>query len=247
MKLIIFISYLVCDILTRILERWCKTPITQKTFSFWSVMRLCLLFVFLMLDNVIRTRTSKADKLEYVALYEQALKVPFLSSEDGEDVTLKGISKNNSDYYYDDVAVMHYYLGEEDVETKKEKGRTFVKSLKNKDWIEVENFTLLQLGYKLFDGYDDERIDYETYRNYIKPQYNENGLRYVNDFPYAEDLRAPIKFWDCKGVIEGKYVDTAVKLYYEGIRGHLNIVDHGDEILVMCRDDHGWIEVDRIN
>lgn len=132
MKLIIFISYLVCDILTRILERWCKTPITQKTFSFWSVMRLCLLFVFLMLDNVIRTRTSKADKLEYVALYEQALKVPFLSSEDGEDVTLKGISKNNSDYYYDDVAVMHYYLGEEDVETKKEKGRTFVKSLKKK-------------------------------------------------------------------------------------------------------------------
>ena len=247
-------------IITIPLQKWWKSPATQKTFGFWHVTRLRLwivcLFCLVMVSQD-RYRKEKRHSYSnpnaaqsqidtYKDLYNQALKLPIPVDED--DMDMKGISKKDSEYHYDDIAVMRYYWGGKDVETKQEKGRRYVKSLKDGTWIEVENFTLLQLGAKFINElYDDEYIDYEIYRYYIDPKYSEDGGRYVNDFPCAEDLSAPIEFWDCKGVIDGEYVDTAVKLYYEGIHGHLNIVDRGDEIFVMIRDDaRGWVPVDRL-
>lgn len=247
-------------IITIPLQKWWKSPATQKTFGFWHVTRLRLWIVCLLCAVMVGKDQYRKEKRHsypnaaqsrlrdrYERLYYQALKLPSLVNEDGID--MKGISEKNSEYYFDDIAVMRYYWGEKDVETKQEKGRRYVKSLKDGTWIEVENFTLLQLGAKFIkELYNDEYIDYEIYRYYIEPKYSEDGGRYVNDFPCAEDLSAPIEFWDCKGVIDGEYVDTAVKLYYEGIHGHLNIVDRGYKISVMIRDDaRGWVEVDRID
>lgn len=94
---------------------------------------------------------------------------------------------------------------------------------------------------------DNQFKDYDIYKQYMSPRYCDGGL-VINDFPCAPDLSAPKKFWNCKGVKDGKYVDTAVKLYYEGIHGHLRIEERGDEIFVMIRDDaRGWVEVDRID
>ena len=132
-------------IITIPLQKWWKSPATQKTFSFWRVTRLRLwivcLFCLVMVSQD-RYRKEKRhsypnaalrDRYEY--LYNQALRLPF--PVDKEDVDIKGISKKDSEYYYDDIAVMRYYWGGKDVETKKEKGRKYVKSLRYGNWIEV--------------------------------------------------------------------------------------------------------------
>lgn len=56
----------------------------------------------------------------YKYLYNQALRLPF--PVDKEDVDIKGISKKDSEYYYDDIAVCNaLLLGWERCRNKKKK------------------------------------------------------------------------------------------------------------------------------
>ena len=116
-------------IITIPLQKWWKSPATQKTFGFWHVTRLrlwivCLLCVVMAKDQKRHSYPNAAQsrlKDRYERLYDQALKIPFPVDKEGVDI--KGISKKESEYYYDDIAVMRYYWGGKDVETKQEKGK----------------------------------------------------------------------------------------------------------------------------